>query len=172
MGCGSAHGAAGRGIGQRLLGLFAAVWLVVLAAAPVAAACSPDAVYLRGDWGQARFAAEIADTPETMARGLMFRESMPRWSGMLFIYDAPRRASFWMRNTLIPLDMIFADPTGRVTHVHHEAIPLDETPIDGGPGVLYVLEINGGMARRLGIGPGSELRHPRIDPAIAAWPCP
>jgi len=155
-----------------ILRLVSAIWFVLVAAAPAAAACNPGAVELRGDWGQARFAVEIADTPETQARGLMFRQSMPRWSGMLFVFDAPRRAGFWMRNTLIPLDMIFVDPAGKVTHVHHEAIPLDETPIDGGPGVLYVLEINGGMARSLGIAPGSELRHPRIDPAIAAWPCP
>jgi uncharacterized protein len=79
---------------------------------------------------------------------------------------------FWMENTLISLDMLFLDEAGTVTHIHHEARPLDRTPIDGGDGVAMVLEINGGMARRLGIGPGSELRHPRIDPALAVWPCP
>jgi uncharacterized membrane protein (UPF0127 family) len=90
---------------------------------------------------------------------------------MLFVYPAPQRASFWMKNTLIPLDMIFADATGRVTRVHSNAVPGDETPIDGGEGVSFVLEINGGLARRLGIAPGAELRHPAVDPDTAAWPC-
>ena len=135
------------------------------------AACAPDRVDLRGPFGQARFTVELADTNETRMIGLMNRPSMPRSSGMLFIYEGPTRASFWMENTLIPLDMLFIDQAGVVGHVHHEARPLDRTPIPGGNDVLYVLEINGGMARRLGIAPGTELRHPRIDSALAAWPC-
>ncbi len=144
--------------------------LIVWAAAAWAE-CREDRVDLRGPWGQARFTVEIADTPETQARGLMFRESLPRGAGMLFLYDRAQRVSFWMRNTFIPLDMIFVDPTGTVTRIHHEAVPLDETPIDGGPGVLAVLEINGGLARRFGITPGTELRHPRLPQQDAAWPC-
>jgi uncharacterized protein len=155
-----------------LRSLWLAFALCCLVALPLAAACRDDAVHLRGDWGQVRFSVEIADTEATRAQGLMNRPSMPRMAGMLFIYDTPQRAVFWMENTLIPLDMLFLDPAGRVTHIHHEARPLDRTPIDGGDGVLLVLEINGGMARRLGIDEGSELRHPRIDPAEAAWPCP
>lgn len=134
-------------------------------------ACRDDTVFLRGDWGQARFSVELANTPETRSRGLMFRESMPRSSGMLFIYDSPQRATFWMRNTLISLDMIFTDETGTVRHVHHDAIPGDETTIDGGPDVLTVLEINGGLARAMGIVPGSQMRHPAFDAEVAAWPC-
>ena len=152
---------------------FAAVlWLVGLWLATAAAAsCREDVVDLRGPWGQARFTIEIADTPETQARGLMFRESLPRGAGMLFLYDRPQSVAFWMRNTLIPLDMVFMDATGTVTRVHHQAVPLDETPIDGGPGVLAVLEINGGLARRLGIAAGTEMRHPRLPQTDAAWPC-
>ena len=71
---------------------------------------------------------------------------------MLFVYEGPRRVAFWMKNTLIPLDMIFADATGRVTRVHANAVPLDETPIDGGEGVQFVLEINGGLADAAGAG--------------------
>ncbi|WP_333830770.1 DUF192 domain-containing protein [Pararhodobacter sp.] len=158
-----------------LRGAFAALVLaggvMAGAAADAQSACREDQVDLRGGWGQARFAVEIADTDATRARGLMHRETMPRFSGMLFIYDRPDRAVFWMENTLIPLDMLFVDETGRVSHIHHEARPLDRTPIDGGVDVLMVLEINGGMARRLGIAEGSELRHPRLDPAQALWPC-
>jgi len=84
----------------------------------------------------------VADDAAERAQGLMFREAMPLSSGMLFVYGRPQRVSFWMRNTLIPLDMIFADARGVVTRVHAEAVPLDETPIDGGEGVQFVLEIN------------------------------
>ncbi len=149
-----------------------ALALLAVLAGPVAAQdCTPGRVDLRGDWGSARFAVELADDAEERARGLMFRESMPRSAGMLFIYPEPHRASFWMRNTLIPLDMIFIGPDGVVSRVHENARPRDETPIDGGEGVLAVLEVNGGMAGRLGIGPGTEVRHPAFDPGDAAWPC-
>jgi uncharacterized membrane protein (UPF0127 family) len=134
-------------------------------------ACRPGTVHLRGPWGLARFSVELADTPETRSRGLMFRESMARSAGMLFIYDAPQRATFWMRNTLIPLDMIFVDAQGTVRHIHHDAIPGDETTIDGGSGILTVLEINGGLARDLGLTVGSQLRHPALDQGNAVWPC-
>jgi uncharacterized protein len=135
------------------------------------ASCAPDRVDLRGMFGQARFTVEIADTNETRMIGLMNRASMPRSVGMLFIYDAPTRASFWMENTLIPLDMIFVDPTGLVTRVHYNAVPLDRTPISGGENVLMVLEINGGLAQAMGIAEGAQLRHPRLDQSLAAWPC-
>lgn len=134
-------------------------------------ACSDDHVDLRGDWGSARFRVAIADTDATRAQGLMFVEHLPRWAGMLFVFDGPGHRAFWMMNTLIELDMLFVTPEGRVAHVHHRAIPHDRTPISGGDGIQYVLEINGGVARDLGITPGSVLRHPRLDPAIAAWPC-
>jgi len=75
-----------------------------------------------------------------------------------------------MQNTLIPLDMIFADEAGVVQRVHSRAIPGDTTPIPGGDGILVVLEINGGLAETFGIGPGTELRHPALGPD-AAWPC-
>jgi uncharacterized protein len=145
--------------------------LLGLAAGAASADCDPSRVDLRGDWGAARFTVEVADEPAERAQGLMNRESMARSAGMLFLYEAPQRATFWMKNTLIPLDMIFMDETGTVTHIHENAIPLDETTIDGGPGVLGVLEINGGLSSAIGIDVGSELRHPGLDPALAAWPC-
>lgn len=136
------------------------------------ALCSPDHVDLRGDWGKVRFKVEIADDAAERAQGLMHRESMPRMSGMLFIYETPQPLAFWMRNTLIPLDMLFLDESGTVAHIHENAIPLDETPISGGPApLLSVLEINGGMSARLGITIGSELRHPDLPQEGAAWPC-
>ncbi|MEM6376118.1 MAG: DUF192 domain-containing protein [Pseudomonadota bacterium] len=128
-------------------------------------------VDLRGDWGSARFTIELADEPAEQAQGLMHRESMPRSAGMLFAYPGPRPTRFWMRNTLIPLDMIFADSAGVVQKVHRDARPLDETPIFGGNNIQYVLEVNAGLSERLGIGPGTQLRHPVIGDDLAAWPC-
>lgn len=153
-------------VGSRLVILLAA-----LVPAGAGAACSPDTVELRGPAGAARFHVELADEPAEQAKGLMFREKMAASAGMLFVFPAPKHASFWMKNTLIPLDMIFVDAAGRVTRVHAGAVPGDETPIDGGDGVAMVLEINGGLAARMGIAPGAELRHPAVDQALAAWPC-
>ncbi len=133
--------------------------------------CTPDVLGLRGNWGQARFRVEVVDDARGRARGLMGRKHLPRLSGMLFVYDHPQRVAFWMKNTLIPLDMLFADATGRVVSVHENAVPGDLTPIPGGEGVQFVLEINGGMAALLGIAPGSEMRHPAIASESAAWPC-
>ncbi len=134
--------------------------------------CAPSQVDLRGDWGNARFAVEIADDGAERARGLMFRESMPTMSGMLFIYERPQPLAFWMRNTLIPLDMLFVDDTGTVVKIHKNAVPLDETSLSGGPDpLLAVLEVNGGMTTRLGITEGSQLRHPFMPQDVAAWPC-
>ena len=159
------------------LGRLGTTFAVVLAVGvlamvgPVLAACSENRVDLRGAFGTAGFSVEVADTPEARAQGLMNRDSLPRSAGMLFVYDAPQRATFWMKNTRIPLDMIFLDSKGQVLGVHANARPMDTTIIDGGLGVLAVLEINGGLAARLGIAPGDMLRHPAFDPATAAWPC-
>ncbi|MCB6176761.1 DUF192 domain-containing protein [Rhodobacter sp. Har01] len=134
------------------------------------AACSPGRVDLRWPGGRQSFVVEVADDTAERALGLMARETLSPDAGMLFVYEAPRAAQFWMKDTLIPLDMIFADAAGVVTRVHGNAVPLDLTPIDGGSDVQFVLEVNGGLAERLGIVPGAVLRHPAIGDA-AAWPC-
>jgi len=136
-----------------------------------AAACTDTSVDLRGDWGQARFSVEIADDVGERAQGLMFRKSMPASAGMLFVYDTPQTLSFWMRNTLIPLDLLFIDSRGLVQHIHSNAVPLDETPINGGDNLLAVLEINGGLAARMGITEGTAVRHPAFAANTPAWPC-
>ncbi len=147
-----------------------AIAVLVFAASPAAAGCSPERVTILGDFGQAPFAVAIADDAAERSQGLMNVPEMPTMTGMLFIYETPQRASFWMRNTLIPLDMLFADETGTITHIHENAIPLDETSIPGGDNVKYVLEINGGMAARLGIAEGDVMQHPSFGP-VAAAPC-
>lgn len=146
--------------------------VVMLWAWPLwAGECRDDQVFLRGDWGQARFSVQVVDDAEARAQGLMHVKNMPRASGMLFVYPYPRQVGFWMKNTLIPLDMIFMDDTGTVTRVHHEAVPLDETPIMGGEGIRLVLEINGGLAKQMGITEGTQMRHPAVGSDKAAWPC-
>ncbi|WP_028913872.1 DUF192 domain-containing protein [Pseudorhodobacter ferrugineus] len=136
------------------------------------AGCAADQVDLRlEDGGQVRFSVEVADDPAERAKGLMFREHMATSTGMLFLYERPQHAVFWMKNTLIPLDMIFADATGLVKHVHANAVPHDETGIDGGTEILAILEINGGLAKKLGITAGAVIRHPDLKQISAAWPC-
>jgi uncharacterized membrane protein (UPF0127 family) len=141
------------------------------AAAPVWAECREDRVELRGDWGSIRFRVAVADTPQERARGLMHVPEMPRLAGMLFVYERPQSVSFWMENTLISLDMLFADAAGTVTRIHENAVPLDRTPIPGGRDIQYVLEINGGLSSELGIGVGTQMRHPAILQDVAVWPC-
>ncbi len=157
----------GSGCARR--GLIALVFAVL--AGQAFADCSATAVELRNGKAIVRFNIEVADTGAERAQGLMNRKKLAKSSGMLFVYQTPQRAGFWMKNTLIPLDMIFADATGLVTRVHSNAKPLDKTRIDGGDGVAFVLEINGGLAKRLGIVEGSELRHPVIEQTNAVWAC-
>lgn len=145
------------------------VLLIALAGA-AQARCADDLVTVKGDFGQARFQVDLADEPAEHRQGLMFVEQMGTLEGMLFVYDTPRHATFWMQNTLIPLDMLFVAPDGTITRIHPDAIPLDETIIDGGTGVQAVLEINGGLAARLGIAEGDILQHPTFG-ANAVLPC-
>ncbi|WP_380052643.1 DUF192 domain-containing protein [Falsihalocynthiibacter sp. SS001] len=149
-----------------------ASWILLgLTASAGFSACAPDILDLRGSWGQAQFQIEIADTDASRAQGLMHRTEMPRMAGMLFVYDSPRPMAFWMRNTLIPLDLLFIAPSGEILLVHEQAIPLDETPIPGPDDAIAVLEINGGMAKTLGIRAGDEVRHIFFDQFSNSWPC-
>ncbi len=147
-----------------------AIALFGLGANPAWALCAEDKVSVFGDWGQATFTIELADDPQERSKGLMFVEQMATLEGMLFIYEEPQSVSFWMKNTLIPLDMLFVGPTGEVLNVHENAVPGDLTAIPGGDGVLAVLEINGGLAARLGIAAGDVLQHPRFG-NDAILPC-
>lgn len=144
---------------------------ICVSAGSALADCRPDRVDVRWPGGQARFQVELADTPELQSRGLMYRTEMAASAGMLFVFAQPKHASFWMKNTLIPLDMLFADAQGRITSIHENAVPHDETPIAGGDGVKFVLEINGGLSERLQLPTGAELRSPMIEQGTAIWPC-
>lgn len=111
------------------------------------------------------FDVEIADAPQERSRGLMFREYMPVDAGMLFIFPEERERSFWMRNTLITLDIIYFDADGRYVSAAERAVPLDETGLPSAGPAQYVLEINGGLAELVGIGPGATLRSDALESA-------
>jgi len=139
-------------------------------AATAQADCSDDVVSIRGAFGQVQFAVTVADEPAERAQGLMFVEQMDRFEGMLFVFERPQVTSFWMRNTLIPLDMIFVGADGVVDSIHVNAVPLDETPIYGGDEIRFVLEINGGLADTLGLSEGDQMQHPSITGDVI-WAC-
>jgi uncharacterized membrane protein (UPF0127 family) len=109
---------------------------------------------------RARYRVRVARTPQERERGLMFVEEMPADEGMLFLFDEPSEVGFWMRDTLIPLDLIFIEATGRIVRIHPDAIPHDETPIWSGSAVTGVLELNGGAAGRAGAVPGDMVSSP------------
>jgi uncharacterized protein len=105
----------------------------------------------------ARLTTEIADTPQASENGLMFRDSLPENNGMLFIFDTPRKASFWMRNTKIPLSIAFIDSTGRILEIKSMA-PLDESIVPSqSDQIVYALEVNNGWFDQHRIGPGTKV---------------
>jgi uncharacterized protein len=110
--------------------------------------------------GPHRFKVELAETPAQMTQGLMFRTSLAPDAGMLFDYKQPITATMWMRNTLIPLDMLFVDARGRIVNIHQRAVPQSLDVIAAAAPVRAVIELNGGTASRLGIEPGDRVVHP------------
>ena len=107
----------------------------------------------------ARLDTEIADTPESMERGLMFRDSMGEDQGMLFIFPEVRQAAFWMRNTKIPLSVAYLDATGRILEIH-DMFPYDETPVESrSPIVAYALEVNQGWFGRKQVQVGKTIQN-------------
>ncbi|MCL4677584.1 MAG: DUF192 domain-containing protein [Alphaproteobacteria bacterium] len=105
------------------------------------------------------FTVEVARTQEEIYRGLMFRKEMPARYGMIFILPVEREAEFWMKNTLIPLDMVFIGADGQIKHIHPMAKPLDTTLVPSLAPVKAVLELNGGETQALGIMPGDKVLH-------------
>lgn len=103
------------------------------------------------------FRVEVARTGNEQAKGLMFRTQMGPDEGMIFPMNPPRQASFWMRNTVIPLDIIFIGTDGRILNIAANAVPYDETPLPSAGLASGVLELNGGRAAQLGIKPGDKV---------------
>ena len=108
---------------------------------------------------KASFSVELADTPERQARGLMFRTELPPDRGMLFDFGERQWPSMWMKNTLIPLDMVFIRADGRILRIAESTTPLSRTIVPSGGAVRFVLELPAGAARRHGIAPGDKVAH-------------
>lgn len=131
------------------------------AGAPLRAATLPltELVIVTAAGNRHKFAVELADKDETRSQGLMFRRTLAADAGMLFDYQRDSNFAMWMRNTYIPLDMVFIGGDGTIRKIHQRAIPHDETPIPAPDAVRAVLELNGGTAARLGLKVGDRVEH-------------
>ena len=118
-----------------------------------------DVAIVEGKSGRHAFQVEIAENAPQRAQGLMYRKRLGNNEGMLFIFDEPSIVHMWMKDTPLPLDMIFVASNGRVLRVAAGTTPYSEEIISSGSGVLGVLEIKGGRAAKLGIRAGDRLRH-------------
>ena len=104
----------------------------------------------------------LADSPSRQQQGLMFVRALPDLRGMLFVHESPKPISMWMKNTYIPLDMVFIDAHGRIQQIVEQTTPHSLDTIRSNEPALAVLEIAGGEARRLGLHPGQHVAHPAL----------
>lgn len=109
--------------------------------------------------GPQPFTIELALSPAQQEQGLMYRREMAADAGMLFVFPGPEIANFWMRNTFIPLDMLFVTADGHIAQIHERAVPMKDDAITSDRPVLAVLELNGGTVSRLGIKPGDLVHY-------------
>lgn len=108
------------------------------------------------------FNVEVASSDGQRQQGLMFRKSMGDDRGMLFDFKEDRDVMMWMKNTFIPLDMLFISKAGKITHIHPNAVPHSEDIISSNGRVRYVLELNGGAAKKLGLAVGDTVKTAQI----------
>jgi uncharacterized membrane protein (UPF0127 family) len=144
---------------------FLLLWIVLVTAMPAARAAQLQTfergqVVIETPAGSHEFAVELAVTPDQRAQGLMFRRNLAGNEGMLFLYPSDRVATMWMKNTEIPLDMLFIASDGRVVRVAERTVPQSTETISSEEPVRAVLELNGGTAARLGIAAGAVVRLP------------
>ena len=143
--------------------LFVSVFVASLSGSP-ARADALQSLTIHTSTGDHIFSVEIAATPPTREVGLMNRRFMPMDRGMLFEFEREEPVAFWMKNTYIPLDMIFIGRSGKVTRISERAEPLSETAIPSGGPAAAVLELNGGVAAAIGVRPGDQVTHPFFKP--------
>ncbi|MBX9825210.1 MAG: DUF192 domain-containing protein [Xanthobacteraceae bacterium] len=137
------------------------LWLAWGGAAPADAA-GRQSLTIATAGGTRTFSVELAKTGPELDRGLMHRRSLPAGRGMLFDFGSVQPVTMWMKNTYVPLDMLFIGADGRVRRIAANTKPLSTALIPGGDGVRYVLEVRAGTARKLGIAPGDRVSHPAI----------
>jgi uncharacterized membrane protein (UPF0127 family) len=109
------------------------------------------------------FAVEVVSTEAERERGLMFRRELPEYTGMLFDFHREQPVSFWMKNTYLPLDMLFIRGDGRILSIAQNTKPLSEDLIPSGGPIRAVLEVIGGTAQKLGIAPGDRVSSPIFE---------
>jgi uncharacterized protein len=149
-----------RAIRVRLWAALSLVVLIAFAAGGAARVDGLEALQIVTATGTHNFQVEIARDDASRARGLMDRRFMPADHGMLFEFEREEPEAFWMKDTYIPLDMIFISRVGVVTNIAANAEPLSERAIPSGPPCMAVLELNGGAAARIGLKVGDKVRHP------------
>jgi uncharacterized protein len=142
--------------------LLAALYLIAVGRTPSFGA-DPDTLEIVSKTGVHVFSVELAVTDEQRARGLMFRRSLPEGQGMLFKFEPDQVIQMWMRNTYIPLDMIFIRSDGRISRIAENTKPESDNIISSGAPARGVLEVIAGTARKLGIAPGDKVAHPWFD---------
>jgi uncharacterized membrane protein (UPF0127 family) len=143
--------------------LAGALTLICLAAAPARAQEPLETLEIVTSDGTHRFTVEVMRTPEQLAKGLMFRRYMPDDRGMLFDFKTEQPVQFWMKNTYLPLDMIFISKAGKIVSISENAEPLSEKLIPSGAPVIAVLEVNAGTAARIRASAGDTV-HASIVP--------
>ena len=129
---------------------------------PMILPVDPDRLLVETDAGERAFTIEIADEDAERSAGLMFRTEMADDHGMLFVFDQSRRVAFWMKNTPMPLDLVFVRDDGTVAAIM-QGEPQSTAAISPEETVRFVLELKAGTAHKAGIGDGDLVRHPRID---------
>jgi uncharacterized membrane protein (UPF0127 family) len=117
---------------------------------------------LKTETGDHNFNIELATTDQERALGLMFRRSLPENGGMLFLYDRPQPADMWMKNTLIPLDMVFISPDGRVHRIERNTEPFSLAVIRSEGAIAGVLELNAGEADKIRLRRGDKVLYPGL----------
>ena len=145
---------------RRHLHWLSAALLAIFVAGSLAHAQNLMPLTIATEKGTHRFMVEFADTPERRSVGLMHRPSMPAEHGMLFDFKTDAPVAMWMRNTRIPLDMLFIAKDGRIVNIAERTVPFSETSIPSKGPERAVLELNGGTSARLGIKPGDRVSHP------------
>lgn len=129
---------------------------------PMVLPTDPSPLVVQTDSGRRSFTIEVARTADERKRGLMYRTSMPDDHGMLFVFDRTQQLEFWMKNTPMPLDLIFIGPDGKVKAVRRGK-PFSTDIISPDAPCRFVLEVKAGIAQKTGIADGDPVRHPIID---------
>ena len=120
-------------------------------------------IWIESTAGRHHFVVEIANTYTQRQRGLMFRRELPKNTGMLFDFGKETRLAMWMKNTFIPLDMLFVNKHGTIHRIVENTIPLSLKTIPAGAPTMVVIEFNAGVTRRSGIRPGDRVIHKIFD---------